>query len=73
MSSVAELFVSTMQDYLNLGRYHRMNTPGNPVGNWQWRLLDGEADDALAVQIRAMTEMYGRCEKLPEKDGTLPT
>ena len=72
MSSVAELFVSTMQDYLNLGRCHRMNTPGNPVGNWQWRLLDGEADDALAAQLRAMTERYGRCERLPEKGRTSP-
>ena len=71
MSSVADLFVATMQDYLNLGRYHRMNTPGNPVGNWQWRMLPGEATEALAAGIRRMTEIYGRCERLeplePEK------
>ena len=67
MSSVAELFVSTMQDYLELGRDHRMNTPGNPVGNWQWRMLPGEATNALAAEIRSVTEMYGRCPRIPEE------
>lgn len=60
MSSVAELFVTTMQDYLKLGTYHRMNTPGVAVGNWQWRLLPGEANTALAEKIAYMTELYGR-------------
>ena len=64
MSSVAELFVATMQDYLNLGRYHRMNTPGSPVGNWQWRMLPGEATEKLSAEIRTMTEMYDRCPQL---------
>lgn len=66
MSSVAELFVATMQDYLELGRYHRMNTPGAAVGNWQWRMLPGEASKTLAVKIRRMTENYGRCARLQE-------
>lgn len=68
MSSVAELFMTTMQDYLELGKYHRMNTPGVAVGNWQWRLLPGEADEKLAARIRCMTERYGRCENKRENE-----
>ena len=60
MSSVARLFVAQMQDYLGLGAGHRMNTPGVGSGNWTWRMLPGEADDALAAKIRGMTRIYGR-------------
>jgi len=60
MSSVAKLFVAQMQDYLALGAGHRMNTPGTPSGNWQWRMLPGEANDALAARIGKLTKMYGR-------------
>ena len=60
MSSVANLFVAQMQDYLGLGKYHRINTPGVAVGNWQWRMLPGEASEKLAKKIAGLTEMYGR-------------
>lgn len=60
MSSVANLFVAQMQDYLGLGRYHRINTPGVATDNWQWRMLPGETSEALAEKIAAMTKMYGR-------------
>lgn len=71
-SSVADLFVAQMQDYLGLGQYHRMNTPGIPEGNWQWRLLPGEASETLADQIYRMTAMYSRTERraeVPDEDG----
>lgn len=60
MGSVAKLFVAQMQDYLELGRYHRMNTPGTQSGNWQWRLLDGEASDKLADKIFETAKLYAR-------------
>ncbi len=60
MGSVARLFVAQVQDYLGLGEGHRVNTPGTASGNWQWRLLPGEADAALAEKIAATTKMYGR-------------
>lgn len=60
MSSVADTFVAQMQDYLALGAEGRMNTPGTSSGNWQWRLLPGEASPALAAKIRRYTKMYGR-------------
>jgi len=68
MSSVAELFVTQMQDYLGLGEGCRMNCPGNPYGNWQWRMLPGEADSALAKEIYSMTKLYGRLPKEAEKN-----
>ncbi len=60
MGSVAKLFVAQMQDYLELGKYHRMNTPGIAAGNWEWRMLPGEADKKLAKRIADLTKMYGR-------------
>ena len=60
MSSVADTFVTQMQDYLGLGAEGRMNAPGSAVGNWQWRLLPGEASMNLAKKIRQYTKMYGR-------------
>ncbi len=61
MSSVADTFVAQMQDYLGLGAEGRMNTPGSLGGNWQWRMLPGEANPGLAKKIRQYTKMYGRC------------
>lgn len=60
MSSVAELFVAQMQDYLGLDAGSRMNTPGTQSGNWQWRLLPDELTDTLSEKIRRMAELYGR-------------
>ena len=66
-SSVADLFVAQMQDYLGLGQYHRMNTPGILGGNWQWRMLPGEASAELAKKIYDMTVMYSRTERRAEE------
>ena len=60
MGSVAKLFVAQMQDYLELGEGHRMNTPGTQSGNWQWRMLKGEASKKLAKRIDTVTKRYGR-------------
>ena len=60
MSSVAELFVAQIQDYLGLGAEARINTPGVAEGNWRWRLLPSELTPELAEEIAAMTRRYGR-------------
>ena len=61
MSSVADTFVVQMQDCLGLGGESRMNTPGSLGGNWQWRLLPGEASPGLAKKLCQYARMYGRC------------
>ena len=60
MSCGSKLFIAQMQDWLSLGKGSRMNTPGTDCGNWQWRLLPGEAGEDLAARIREMTHIYGR-------------
>ena len=64
-SSVADLFVAQLQDYLGLGAESRMNTPGILGGNWQWRLLPGQLTPALAERMAEMAWMYGRCPRPP--------
>ena len=63
MSSVADLFVAQMQDYLGLGAGARMNVPGILGGNWQWRMKKGQIDEALAEKLANMARIYGRSER----------
>lgn len=60
MMSVADLFISSMQDWLQLGAEARMNTPATTQGNWQWRMRQGVLTDELAARIHAMTQTYAR-------------
>ena len=61
MSSVSDLCVIPMQDYLNLGAEARMNFPGTlSDANWTWRAKDGMIEMTLARKIRKMTQMYAR-------------
>ena len=60
MSCQSRLFVAQMQDYLGLGKGCRMNTPGTSSGNWQWRMLSGEASKKLAKSSHETTRIYGR-------------
>ena len=63
-SSVSDMAIIQMQDYLDLGGEARMNFPGICDGtNWVWRAKEGFASHELAQRIRAMTQLYGR---LPE-------
>ena len=63
MSSVADLFVAQMQDYLGLGKEARMNTPGILGGNWQWRMTNGQITAALTERIAETARIYGRSER----------
>ncbi|MBR0447734.1 MAG: 4-alpha-glucanotransferase [Clostridia bacterium] len=60
MSSVANLFVTQMQDYLELDNTARMNTPGLPEGNWQWRMMPDAITEALTEKLAAVTKLYDR-------------
>lgn len=60
MASVANLAVTPMQDFLNLGSEARMNTPSTLGGNWMWRMQEGAASPELAAKIRDVTKLYGR-------------
>ncbi len=38
-----------VQDLLGLGSAARFNTPGNPQGNWTWRLTDAEFAELVRI------------------------
>lgn len=60
LSSVANLAVIPIQDYLGLGNEARINKPSTVGENWKWRLLEGEFTDELLKKIRKITKLYGR-------------
>ena len=60
LSSVAELTVVQMQDYLELGQQGRMNFPGTCGSNWTWRVTAGGINGELAERIYNLTRTYGR-------------
>lgn len=59
-SSVANLCVIPMQDFLGLGNEARMNIPSTLGNNWIWRMKENELTDKLADKIAKLTRMYGR-------------
>ncbi len=67
MSSVAELFVAQMQDYLELGKGYRINIPGTLGGNWTWRMKKGAASAKLAKKIARIVKIYGRSQAKKSK------
>ncbi len=60
LSSRPALCMIPAQDVLGLGSEGRMNTPGEPLGNWAWRLEPGELTAAHAPRLRALVEAAGR-------------
>ena len=60
MSSVADLCIIPMQDYLCLDERARINKPSTLGGNWVWRMQENAFTRELAGEIRHMTELYGR-------------
>jgi len=63
--SVAAWVVAPMQDFLNLGEWARMNYPGNPSGNWGWRMLPDAINQGLIKRLYETNYVYGR---LPAKE-----
>lgn len=57
MASEAVLAVVPAQDLLGLGSAARMNRPGNPRGNWRWRLSAGRLTEALGRRLRRLTRL----------------
>ncbi len=60
MSSVADLCIIPIQDYLGLGREARINIPSTLGENWKWRLKKGDITDIVIEEIKEVTKLYGR-------------
>ncbi|MTK10905.1 MAG: 4-alpha-glucanotransferase [Clostridiaceae bacterium] len=60
LSSVGNLAIAQMQDYLGLGSEARMNIPSTLGGNWLWRVKREYLSHKLAKKINKITKLYGR-------------
>lgn len=62
-SSVANIAVAQIQDFLELGDDGRMNIPATSNGNWSWRANKEMLTDTLANEIYDMNKTYFRLNK----------
>ena len=59
LSSVSDMAIIPMADWLHLGAEARINTPSTQGANWQWR-LDTPLTSLLAEHIADLTALYDR-------------
>ena len=60
MSSESKLSIIPMQDFLELGSEARMNIPGIPNGNWEWRVNKELLSTELSKRMDETTKKYNR-------------
>lgn len=61
--SVSNMAVIPMQDLMSLGSEARINTPGLPQGNWQWRFTARDLEELTAnsaAYLHDLAELNGR-------------
>ena len=59
-ASVAVFALAPMQDFLDLGNRARMNYPGDPSGNWTWRLPQDAMSPSLGARLKELNFLYQR-------------
>ncbi len=60
LASVANLAVIPMQDILELGSEHRMNTPGTTENNWNWRFQWHQLVAERAGRLAYLVKLFNR-------------
>lgn len=60
LNSASDTAILPMQDVLGLGSEARINTPGEPDGNWTWRCPAEALSADRAASLRSLTEAAGR-------------
>jgi len=65
-SSVAVFAIAPMQDFLDLDNRARMNYPGNPSGNWTWRMSMEDLNHELLERIFEINYLYDRLNRFIE-------
>ena len=58
--SVANMVVFPMQDVLDLSSEYRMNYPGHPNGNWEWRFTWDQLKTEHTSALAEMSAENGR-------------
>jgi 4-alpha-glucanotransferase len=56
-ASQSRLFIVPMQDLLDLGTEARMNIPGQPSGNWQWRFTSDQLENLRKTKAGYLQEL----------------
>ncbi len=59
-SSVAIFGIAPLQDLLSLDSSGRMNFPGRPSGNWNWRMTAETLNPALSRRMYEVNQLYSR-------------
>ncbi|MDA0267549.1 MAG: 4-alpha-glucanotransferase [Cyanobacteria bacterium] len=59
-TSIANQAIVPLQDLLGLGSDARMNTPGEPEGNWAWRYRPETVTEDLRYRLRELTRLCAR-------------
>lgn len=67
-SSIADVSIAQMQDFLDLGNEARINLPSTLGINWRWRAKANSFTDDLAEKIYKITVAYGRCTLLQKTE-----
>ncbi|MBK5276700.1 MAG: 4-alpha-glucanotransferase [Desulfuromonadales bacterium] len=62
LMSVADTVIIPFQDIMKLGSEARMNIPGTPFGNWEWRFTWDMLPRDLAASVRSQVERYDRAQ-----------
>ncbi|SJM90469.1 4-alpha-glucanotransferase [Crenothrix polyspora] len=60
LGSVANLAIIPMQDILELGTEHRMNTPGTTEGNWHWRFQWEQLTPDRVARLAHLIDLFNR-------------
>ena len=60
MRSVARFAIFPLQDVLGLGTESRMNLPGTPKGNWEWRFTEDMLKPEVITRLSEMSDIYER-------------
>jgi len=63
MESVSHICIIPIQDWLELGKEARINTPGKSEGNWVFRLRKRMLSNKLSERILLLTKGSGRAWK----------
>lgn len=59
-ASAANTVIFPLQDVLDLGSEHRMNLPGTPWGNWEWRFSWDQVQPWQTERLHELTTTHGR-------------
>ncbi|CAA9890909.1 4-alpha-glucanotransferase [Candidatus Methylobacter favarea] len=60
LASIANLAIIPMQDILELGSEHRMNTPGTTEGNWNWRFQWQQLAPERTAKLAQLIQLFNR-------------